>query len=51
MNDEEVIVEDYKVIERTVIATEGFFLAEYVGICQMIILMLLSSIIKTLSQK
>lgn len=31
MNDEEVIVEDYKVIERTVIATEGFFLAEYVG--------------------
>lgn len=31
MNDEEVIVEDYKVIERTVIAAEGFFLAEYVG--------------------
>ena len=31
MNDEKVIVEDYEVMERTVIGTDGYFLAEYVG--------------------
>lgn len=31
MSDDKVIINDYEVIERTDICSEGFFLAEYIG--------------------